>query len=264
MAMSTSISQLAADVLANNAPAYSFNFSPFLRLTHHHGLPADRPICKSYAAGTCPNGTKCLERHVSDPNARTTGPTGGLNSLVCKHWLRGLCKKGEQCEFLHEYNLRKMPECNFFSRNGFCSNGEECLYLHIDPQKRMLPCPHYERGYCPLGPDCSKRHLRRTICPFYLAGFCPEGRECTLGVHPKWNVNLERPTRMADKLLMDEALAAQRRAEMEREEAEKARMGGGGYDREDTTGRGGFRHGMRGRGKWRGRGGGTGHRRGQY
>jgi hypothetical protein len=23
----------------------------------------------------------------------------------------GLCKKGDACEFLHEYNIRKMPEC---------------------------------------------------------------------------------------------------------------------------------------------------------
>ena len=33
-----------------------------------------------------------------------------------KHWLRGLCKKGDQCEFLHEYDMSKMPECYFYSR----------------------------------------------------------------------------------------------------------------------------------------------------
>ena len=44
--------------------------------------------------------------------------------MVCKHWLRGLCKKGDaNCEFIHEYNLRKMPECSFFVRAGYCSNG---------------------------------------------------------------------------------------------------------------------------------------------
>ena len=32
------------------------------------------------------------------------------NAIVCKHWLRGLCKKGEDCEFLHVYALDKMPE----------------------------------------------------------------------------------------------------------------------------------------------------------
>ena len=36
------------------------------------------------------------------------------------HWLRDLCKKGDQCEFLHEYNLKKMPECHFFATFGAC------------------------------------------------------------------------------------------------------------------------------------------------
>jgi hypothetical protein len=47
--------------------------------------------------------------------------------VVCKHWLRGLCKKGDNCEFLHEYNLRKMPECWFYSKYGECNNGAECI-----------------------------------------------------------------------------------------------------------------------------------------
>ncbi len=40
----------------------------------------------------------------------------GDKTIVCKHWLRGLCKKGDQCEFLHEYDMSKMPECYFYSR----------------------------------------------------------------------------------------------------------------------------------------------------
>lgn len=26
---------------------------------------------------------------------------------------------------MHEYHLRKMPECWFFAKYGFCSNGDE-------------------------------------------------------------------------------------------------------------------------------------------
>ena len=40
----------------------------------------------------------------------------GDKTIVCKHWLRGLCKKGDSCEFLHEYDMTKMPECYFYSR----------------------------------------------------------------------------------------------------------------------------------------------------
>lgn len=44
----------------------------------------------------------------------------GEKSVVCKHWLRGLCKKGDHCEFLHEYDVTKMPECYFYSKFGAC------------------------------------------------------------------------------------------------------------------------------------------------
>jgi len=81
-----------------------------------------------------------------------------------------------------------MPECNFFVRNGYCSNGEECLYLHVDPDSKIPRCPHYENGFCPLGPNCAKKHVRKQVmCKFFLAGFCPNGRAaCKEGAHPKW------------------------------------------------------------------------------
>ena len=58
-------------------------------------------LTKLCAGGMCPF------RHIS-----------GEKTVVCKHWLRGLCKKGDQCEFLHEYDMTKMPECYFYSKFG--------------------------------------------------------------------------------------------------------------------------------------------------
>lgn len=46
---------------------------------------------------------------------------------MCKHWLRGLCKKGDDCEFLHEFDMSKMPECYFFSKFGEFS----CLHVTL-------------------------------------------------------------------------------------------------------------------------------------
>ena len=205
--------QAVDQILSHTHPSYAFTFSPFLLQTYRIGLSPDRPICRAYIAGHCPNGTACLDRHISGTTSAAAagkpphvyyGSGSGPNSLVCKHWLRGLCKKGEQCEFLHEYNLRKMPECNFFLRNGFCSNGEECLYLHVDPRSRLPPCPAYERGFCPLGPECPKKHLRRRVCLYYLAGFCPDGPACREGSHPKWKTD--------EELKEEEEAAAQKMA----------------------------------------------------
>ncbi|CRK43646.1 hypothetical protein BN1723_005753 [Verticillium longisporum] len=235
-------SRAAPDLASHTEPAATFDFTPFLRATHQHALAADS------APGGQPAHT-----HAG------RGP-----SLVCKHWLRGLCKKGAHCEFLHEYNLRKMPECNFFTRNGYCSNGEECLYLHIDPQSKLPPCPHYDMGFCPLGPACAKKHVRRALCLFYLAGFCPAGRDCRDGAHPRWKKDLERPKLKVEVQREEEEL--KRQEELERQAAglhepqRDMRDDRGGFgDRGDRRhGHGGRGGGGAGGGKWRDRGGGGG------
>ncbi|XP_065320232.1 cleavage and polyadenylation specificity factor subunit 4-like isoform X2 [Gordionus sp. m RMFG-2023] len=101
----------------------------------------------------------------------------GDKNVVCKHWLRGLCKKGDDCEFLHEYDMTKMPECYFFSKYNACNN-KECPFLHIDPESKIKDCQWYDRGFCRHGPNCKNRHIRKVMCQSYLNGFCPEGREC--------------------------------------------------------------------------------------
>uniref|UniRef100_A0A3B4AXN1 Cleavage and polyadenylation specificity factor subunit 4 n=1 Tax=Periophthalmus magnuspinnatus TaxID=409849 RepID=A0A3B4AXN1_9GOBI len=120
-------------------------------------------------------GGMCPFRHIS-----------GEKTVVCKHWLRGLCKKGDQCEFLHEYDMTKMPECYFYSKFGECSN-KECPFLHIDPESKIKDCPWYDRGFCKHGPDCRHRHTRRVICVNYLVGFCPEGKSCKF-MHPRFEL----------------------------------------------------------------------------
>lgn len=223
---------MASDILAHTAPQLTFPFTPFLRQTHRHSLFPDHDSTTANAIGTY---------------------DGRAPSLVCKHWLRGLCKKGEHCEFLHEYNLRKMPECNFFTRNGFCSNGEECLYLHIDPQSKLPPCPHYDQGFCPLGPECSKKHVRRKLCVFYLAGFCPGGRDCKEGAHPRWRKDLERPKAKSEVAREEGELKREEEAQMRDAPPRDRDMG---RDRDDR-GHGGHGHrgGRGGGGKWRGAGG---------
>ncbi|KAG5455928.1 MAG: hypothetical protein BJ554DRAFT_4482, partial [Olpidium bornovanus] len=100
-------------------------------------LPAENGVCKFYLKASCARGAGCPYKHSRLDR-----------SVVCKHWLRGLCKKGDLCEFLHQYNLKKMPECWFYTKYGECSNGDECLYLHVDPDSRTRECPWYNRGFC--------------------------------------------------------------------------------------------------------------------
>jgi cleavage and polyadenylation specificity factor subunit 4 len=133
-------------------------------------LDKDDQICRlALTAAGCPLGPlHCPLRHTT-PSSRNFQPSKQLPThprererlaTVCKHWLRGLCKKGDACEFLHEYNLRRMPECWWFAKYGFCSAGDDCLYAH--PNERKVECPDYRRGFCKLG----------TLSPFVLASNC--------------------------------------------------------------------------------------------
>lgn len=160
---------------------YPFKFEPFLRQEYSFSLDPDRPICEFYNSRegpkSCPRRPLCPKKHVL-PIFQ--------NKIVCRHWLRGLCKKNDQCEYLHEYNLRKMPECVFFSKNGYCTQSPDCQYLHIDPASKIPKCENYEMGFCPLGSSCPRRHIKKVFCQRYMTGFCPLGKdECDME-HPQF------------------------------------------------------------------------------
>ena len=149
-----------------------FEFESTLEPTPELGA-GDGEVCRFFLRGGCVRGAACPQRHTKSDR-----------TVVCKHWLRGLCKKGDMCEFLHEYDLSRMPICFFFSKYGECSNAD-CTYRHLAGDEGGRDCPWYERGFCKHGHGCRGRHVRRIACENYLLGFCPEGPSCKFG-HPKF------------------------------------------------------------------------------
>lgn len=95
---------------------------------------------------------------------------GRGRSIVCRHWLRGMCWKGELCEFLHQYDSSRMPACRQFQKTGHCLEYERgnCVFLHDTNLNNKLEasaadkplCLHYYLGFCRAGPKCRKRHQR--------------------------------------------------------------------------------------------------------
>jgi cleavage and polyadenylation specificity factor subunit 4 len=101
---------------------------------------------------------------------------GGRHTIVCKHWLRDLCMKGDKCDFLHQYDLARMPECVQWSRFGKCPDND-CDFRH-DTEK--MECQKYKFGFCKLGSQCRMRHdklsrayLPETIPDWYLREIIP-------------------------------------------------------------------------------------------
>eukprot|EP00743_Colponemidia_sp_Colp-15_P008339 GILK01009057.1.p1 GENE.GILK01009057.1~~GILK01009057.1.p1 ORF type:complete len:262 (+),score=16.20 GILK01009057.1:94-879(+) len=108
-------------------------------------------------------------------NSRTarTARTSGRKSVVCKHWLRGLCMKGDDCEFLHQLDPERMPRCHFWDQFGECKDAE-CLFRHVTEEDKK-ECLRYKFGFCKQGLACKLRHapsadLPEEIPDWFLAG----------------------------------------------------------------------------------------------
>ncbi|KAM0907962.1 hypothetical protein ACQ4PT_015769 [Festuca glaucescens] len=82
---------------------------------------------------------------------------GSYRQTVCRHWLRGLCMKGDACGFLHQFDKARMPVCRFFRDFGECREAD-CAYKHsYDDVKE---CNMYKMGFCPNGPNCRYKHVK--------------------------------------------------------------------------------------------------------
>ncbi|WVO21840.1 mRNA 3'-end-processing protein YTH1 [Cryptococcus decagattii] len=184
----------AADFVRPDFHQVNLDLENYLKTERNFKLDADQQICPlSITPLGCPlPPSQCPYRHTT-PSQLNFKPPPPLPAhprerekklTVCKHYLRNLCKMGDNCEYTHDFNLRTMPECIWFVKQGKCELGGECLYFH--PRDRRVECPDYNRGFCVLGPNCPRKHIRRRLCEAYAAGFCPDGKDCKLA-HPSPN-----------------------------------------------------------------------------
>lgn len=79
-----------------------------------------------------------------------------FRTVVCRHWLKGLCMKGEQCEFLHQYDTERMPVCRW----GIKCTIPDCPYRHVAEDDKPQ-CVFYQQGFCIHGLSCRYRHLKQ-------------------------------------------------------------------------------------------------------
>lgn len=66
-----------------------------------------------------PDGTSIVQTPagplpVPNSNAGQKISKRNFRQTVCRHWLRGLCMKGDYCGYLHQLDKVRMPICRFF------------------------------------------------------------------------------------------------------------------------------------------------------
>jgi cleavage and polyadenylation specificity factor subunit 4 len=78
------------------------------------------------------------------------------HTVVCRHWLMGLCQKLDKCEFLHRLDKSKMP---------ICKHGSNCkiknCHLKHETEEEKEECTFYRDGFCLHGPFCKFKHIKR-------------------------------------------------------------------------------------------------------
>ena len=70
-------------------------------------------------------------------------------TVVCSHWLVGLCQSGADCGYLHKLDRSKMPKCKY----GKTCKIKNCLLAHVEEEEKP-ECPFFRQGFCMHGPYC--------------------------------------------------------------------------------------------------------------
>ena len=55
-----------------------------------------------------------------------------LRTVVCRHWLQGLCQFGDKCDYLNKLDKSRMPPC----KHGKNCKIKNCPLKHVDEGER--------------------------------------------------------------------------------------------------------------------------------
>lgn len=101
---------------------------------------------------------KSLKELDNLPDFQKKGKSKVVGGTVCRYFLENRCKFGDNCEYLHEYDPSKYPECPYaqytFQNNTNltvvnCQRGKDCIFKHTPRQ--IKECQNYANGYCKDG-----------------------------------------------------------------------------------------------------------------
>ncbi|KAK3299623.1 uncharacterized protein B0H64DRAFT_337702 [Chaetomium fimeti] len=117
---------------------------------------------------------------------QNTKPDQGTSRGPCHFYARGLCSKGNACQFAHEghgnpstsrpSSSGKLP-CRFFAA-GHCARGDSCFYAHDKPPKLPeSPKPSTSGNPLPVPPPPVDSRAQ-IPCQFFARGACRSGAAC--------------------------------------------------------------------------------------
>lgn len=100
--------------------------------------------------------------YSAEGGSRASKVVSKHRTVVCRHWLLGLCAHGTSCDYLHRIDRSKAPVCKY----GKLCKIKNCQLKHVD-EMEIMECIFFKQGFCYNGPGCVRRHVKRSPddCP---------------------------------------------------------------------------------------------------
>ena len=130
---------------------------------------------------------------AAHPKVRDEGPR--YKMTICRHWQRGLCKKGDTCTFAHGEEERRAPTICKHWKTGTCKKGDKCAFAHSEvlkespAKKARTKPPASEEPPEPDGFNSQGLRIRagKAECAWYRrTGVCLFLQRCKFS-HPEWD-----------------------------------------------------------------------------
>lgn len=148
-------------------------------------------LCRHYCrTGTCGYSKECPYVHDRSKVQLCMSYLGGLQrhsglgSSATNLDVAQLCKRGPNCQLVHEVDRERAPECGPFTRNGYCPAGTKCVYQHVKKAPGAQPCARFLQWYCARGSKCAFRHSEefRERPKKFAEKPLPEGKRLPQGI----------------------------------------------------------------------------------
>ena len=87
------------------------------------------PVCKQVEVAK----PVCKPVEVAKPVCKSVKETNNKYTMLCRHFIRGKCNRGDNCNFAHGFDQWNPNVCSFRHK---CNKGDKCRWFHPDRESK--------------------------------------------------------------------------------------------------------------------------------
>ena len=90
------------------------------------------PVSKNNENKFCIPVSKC---EISKPICKSVKEKNNKYTMLCRHFIRGNCTRGDNCNFAHGFDQWNPNICNFKDK---CNKGDKCRWFHPERETKEV------------------------------------------------------------------------------------------------------------------------------